>query len=565
MSDVAIDAVMTNGGADSANSGLPYAYNVATNTGLSTTGMTVGVGATLLTAILTLNGNAAAPTCFWNGVSMNLAEAGTGAGAGAYVFTLTAPASGNHTLAAAWAGGFKGYLSSISWLNTDTVIGYQPGDSASGYSTATGAQSVPINTGSTGATLCILGNNGGTPAATTGTQIFSSGLGAPNAAASYILGGSGANTHSFNGGGSSSAAAWASIHIIAPSSTASTTGVGFSGSQGTVQLTSIGAIQASGKSGSYGIATGVGLGSGSASLGSGGWSMGVVSLYDASAGAFFSIIGLSGSTGVADPTSTVGTVNAIGIAGSASSAFLLTGNAGPQLVGFSASGGITALITIDPNAIQAKGRGGSLGEVFLLSSIPTPPPSAAALDFPLRDYLMLNTIINPDAQTYVGPEPQPLAPPGFPRWMYNPVLPPVIVVNTAQLNQLIALGTGWSTSYIGPYPVPNSPPASIAAILSSGITDNFLPAGSVPGITSRYELMPTDATSALAGFVAAGDGWMANFINPSTTIPFTLLNNASSTPGNGFILPNSVPLVIPPQGGNWLQWIAAVNGWMVIQ
>jgi hypothetical protein len=44
-----------------------------------------------------------------------------------------------------------------------------------------------------------------------------------------------------------------------------------------------------------------------------------------------------------------------------------------------------------------------------------------------------------------------------------------------------------------------------------------------------------------------------------------LLNNASSTPGNGFILPNSVPLVIPPQGGNWLQWIAAVNGWMVIQ
>jgi len=216
MANVTIDALMTNGGADGANSGLAYAYNTTSGTSMSTTGMTVGGSASLLTAILTLNGNVAAPTCTWNGVPMILAEAGSGAGAGAYTFTLVDPSPGNHILLASWAGSYQGYLSSTSWLNTDTVNGYKVADSVSGYSTATGARSVPINTDSTGATLCILGNNGGTPSATSGTQIFSSGLGGPNAAASYILGGSGANTHSFNGGGLSSAAAWAGIHVIAP-------------------------------------------------------------------------------------------------------------------------------------------------------------------------------------------------------------------------------------------------------------------------------------------------------------------------------------------------------------
>ena len=215
MANVALDALMTNGGLNSANSGLSYAYN-NTGTSFSTTGMTVGVGAAELNAIVVLNGTPTALTCTWNGVTMILAESGSGAGMAAYVFTLEAPASGNKVLALAWTGLANGYISAISWLNADPVIGYQPGDSASGYSTATGARSVPINTDSTGATLCILGNNGGTPGATSSTQIFSSGLGSPNAAASYILGGSGANTHSFNGGGSSSAAAWAGIHVIAP-------------------------------------------------------------------------------------------------------------------------------------------------------------------------------------------------------------------------------------------------------------------------------------------------------------------------------------------------------------
>lgn len=193
-----------------------------------------------------------------------------------------------------------------------------------------------------------------------------------------------------------------------------------------------------------------------------------------------------------------------------------------------------------------------------------PPPAPIILPFPLRKYLVPPTIINPDAVSYVGPQPQvPIQPP-FPRWMYNPVLPPVIVVNLAQQNALIALGTGWTVAYQPPYPAPNTSPQSVSAMVPTGTTDNFAPQGAVPGFTSRFLLTPTDATSTLAGLVAAGDGWMIEIINPSTTLSLTLLNNASLKAGNSFVLPTGNQVVIPAQRGNWFQWVAAVNGWMLI-
>lgn len=196
-------------------------------------------------------------------------------------------------------------------------------------------------------------------------------------------------------------------------------------------------------------------------------------------------------------------------------------------------------------------------------SAPVAPPVVIVLPFALRKYLMPNTIINPDASSYVGPLPGPSTV-TYPRWMYNPVLPPVLVVNLAQQNQLIALGTGWTITYQPPYPTPNIPPQSVSTVIPTGITDSFNPVGYVAGFTSRILCVPADATSTLAGLLAAGDGWMLGIINTSTTLSLTLLNNASVKPGNSFILPGENSLVIPSQEGAWFQWVAAVGGWMFI-
>jgi hypothetical protein len=183
----------------------------------------------------------------------------------------------------------------------------------------------------------------------------------------------------------------------------------------------------------------------------------------------------------------------------------------------------------------------------------------------------MNTIINPDAQTYAGPRLPPQPPPVFPLWMYSPVLPPVIAVNLAQLNAFTA--QGFSAAYQPPYPVPNSPPATVAATVPSGITDNYAPRGYIAGSTSRLVLVPAAATSKLAGLVAANDGWtieifnsssLPNGNNPGNAQPLTILNGASATPGNSFILPNAANAVIPSQGGAFFQWVAAVNGWMAL-
>jgi hypothetical protein len=178
-----------------------------------------------------------------------------------------------------------------------------------------------------------------------------------------------------------------------------------------------------------------------------------------------------------------------------------------------------------------------------------------------------NLIPNSDAQTYSRPPPQVLV---FPLWAYHQFLPPEIAVNAAQLNGLIA--QGFTPTYQPPYPTPNVPPPSVAARVPSGITDNFAPKGYISGFTSRLVLQPTDATSTLSGLVAASDGWIVAIFNLSTPVPLsppltpplTLLNRASSTPGNSFVLSGSANLVLPSEGASYFQWLSAVNGWMEI-
>ena len=71
----------------------------------------------------------------------------------------------------------------------------------------------------------------------------------------------------------------------------------------------------------------------------------------------------------------------------------------------------------------------------------------------------MNTIISPDASTYIGPEPESSAvPPVYPLWVYNPTAAPVIVLNANQLAALLALNTGWTLTPQPPYNPPTIPP-----------------------------------------------------------------------------------------------------------
>ena len=209
---VGFDAKMTGGN----GSGGTNQYTAVAATSISSTGMTVGVGATLLVAIAVINGpNTGSMAATWNSVAMAIAAVIQVTGMTIAIFTLVNPASGNKTLASSWTGSFNGYLSSISFTGTDTVTGYKSADSVTGSGASQANESLVVNTGSTGATVAALGDNSGVITVSTQTSIFANTQSAPNGAASYGLGGSGTNTHTFTFA-SSPIVAWAGIHVIAP-------------------------------------------------------------------------------------------------------------------------------------------------------------------------------------------------------------------------------------------------------------------------------------------------------------------------------------------------------------
>jgi hypothetical protein len=228
MSSVAIDATMTGGNG-------PGGFNQESGSKvvtLSSTGMTVGASASLLTAQLGLgdaNSTPATPTCTWNGTSMNLAASiyqGTNGGAGTYIFTLVNPTSGNKTLTAVWGTTTAIYnneaiLSAASFLHTDTVTGYKAADTITGSNNGGANPSFTVPTDSAGASLGVLtANVTGTLSVTTQTKIYASADIGINGAASYGIGGASSNTHTF-GCSASSVQAWAGIHIIAAAATTS--------------------------------------------------------------------------------------------------------------------------------------------------------------------------------------------------------------------------------------------------------------------------------------------------------------------------------------------------------
>lgn len=182
---------------------------------ISSTGMTIGGSATLLIAVLVLGTNATNPTGIsmtWNSVSMTAGPsitAGPAARVTATVFYLVNPTTGNKTLAGAWTGAKDAYMSCASFTGTDTTTGVQAADNT----TASGTTSIAVPTDSSGATVACFVCDGSTPTITQ-TTIFAYAALNPGGGASYALGGTTTNTHSFTGAGGS-AQALAGVHIIA--------------------------------------------------------------------------------------------------------------------------------------------------------------------------------------------------------------------------------------------------------------------------------------------------------------------------------------------------------------
>lgn len=186
-------------------------------TTISSTGMTVGGSATCLVGVLGLgSGGGTQPTgvsMTWNGVSMTAGPSAQQTAAGStinvFIFYLVSPATGNRTLTASWTNTNDAYMSAISFTGTDTSTCINVSDSTS----ATSGTSLAVTTDASGATVVVSLEDGGSPTVNQ-TQIFSYAALDPGGGASYAIGGSGTNSHSFTGGGGT-VRSLAGVHVIA--------------------------------------------------------------------------------------------------------------------------------------------------------------------------------------------------------------------------------------------------------------------------------------------------------------------------------------------------------------
>lgn len=199
---VALDAKMSGGNGTSGE-----CQKVAAATSISSTGMTVGSGATLLIGILCWqNSTSGARTMTWNSTSMTEVAHIAGANQETSIFVLVSPASGNNTLAAAWTTAVDCYMSCISFTGTDTTTGIEAADTV----TATSGTTVTVTSTTDGVTIASWTGNGAAPTVNF-NQIFSQGDLNPGSGASYQLGGT-SNGHTFTGGGATLANA--GVHVL---------------------------------------------------------------------------------------------------------------------------------------------------------------------------------------------------------------------------------------------------------------------------------------------------------------------------------------------------------------
>lgn len=203
---VAPDAVMVGG-----NSSDGDCQQVSGATSISSTGITLGASATIIVAFMAFQSSVTAITMTWNGVAMTAGPTFTTLANTVAIFYLVNPATGNHTLAAAWTGSSDCYMGAQSFTGSDTITGIASGDSVTGN--GSGAASLAVASDANGATAAAYCANGSGPT-TNFTQIYQNDPLNPCGGASYQLGGA-TNTHTFTAGGSPSTQVACGIHIIA--------------------------------------------------------------------------------------------------------------------------------------------------------------------------------------------------------------------------------------------------------------------------------------------------------------------------------------------------------------
>jgi hypothetical protein len=209
---VANDAIMTGG--NGLNGHNQQAGGV---TSISSTGITVGGAATFLAACFTFGksgvSDISALGATWNsGAMFVISSTSVNDGSNtdsAHIAYVLSPSSGANTLAANWTGSADVYMGAASFTGTDTSTGINSDDTVN----PTNVSSVAINTTSDGATLAVFSNNNGAPTVNQ-TLIFVDDPFIPGGGATYAIGGSGTNTHTFTGGTVQSILG---IHIIVPS------------------------------------------------------------------------------------------------------------------------------------------------------------------------------------------------------------------------------------------------------------------------------------------------------------------------------------------------------------
>lgn len=202
---VAFDAAMTAG--NSAD-GLNQEASAATS--ISSTGIIVGASASLLLAILVVQGATVAPTglgATWNGLAMALGPVATSGLDVVAILSLVVPASGAKTLQGTWSNTGDAYLSAISFTGTDTATGILTADNT----IVTNATTITIPSSADGATVAVFGVNGAAPTVNF-NKIFSEAPLNPGGGASYQLAGA-SNAHTFTGAGGT-VQALAGVHIL---------------------------------------------------------------------------------------------------------------------------------------------------------------------------------------------------------------------------------------------------------------------------------------------------------------------------------------------------------------
>ncbi len=194
------------------DSGTAFGSNNSTNT-ITLSTFTVSAGSNLcIVGLLSIDGNPTGVTMTWNGVSMTAqATATTGSAAYAGIFVLPAPAAGNHDLVASWTNAGAVTLGAIAFSGADQSTCVNASDNQSLANTASGI-TLSVPTSSDGATVAVSRDSGGSYA--TGTEIFTVDT---YRSATYIIGGTGTNAHTWNSFGGFTDQAEAGVHVIAAS------------------------------------------------------------------------------------------------------------------------------------------------------------------------------------------------------------------------------------------------------------------------------------------------------------------------------------------------------------